>query len=62
MALSKEISAFNIDAILASTADQTPREIELMKPCVSHERGPKAYEDRYERVHVEVLFKKINKY
>ena len=62
MALSKEISAFNIDAILASTADQTPQELELMKPFRSYERGLKAYEDRHERLHVQVLFKKIKKY
>ena len=31
MALSKEMGAFNIDAILASTADQIAQEVELMK-------------------------------
>ena len=39
MALSKEMGAFNIDAILASTADQIAQEVELMKPFVSHERA-----------------------
>ena len=47
MALSKEMGAFNIDAILASTADQIAQEVEVMKPFVSLERGLKSYEDRY---------------
>ena len=54
--------SFNIDAILASTADQTAQEVELMKPFVSHERGLKAYEDRYECLHVHVDFNKIKTY
>ena len=47
MALSKEINAFNIDAILASTADFTPQEFVLMQQFICHERGLKAYEDRF---------------
>ena len=47
MALSKEINAFNIDAILASTADLTSQEFVLMQQFISHERGLKAYEDRF---------------
>ena len=39
MAFSKELSAFNIHAILASTVDQTPQEVMLMKQFVNHERG-----------------------
>jgi len=62
MALSKEMGAFNIDAILASTADQIAQEVELMKPFVSHERGLKAYEDRYEWLHVHFGFPKIKTY
>ena len=62
MALSKEMSSFNIDAILASTADQIAHEVELMKPSVSHERGLKANEDRYEWLQVHFGFPKINTY
>ena len=62
MALSKEMGAFNIDAILASTADQIAKEVEVMKPFVTHERGLKAYEDRYEWLHVHFGFPKINTY
>ena len=51
MALSNELSAFNIDAILASTADRTPHKVVLVKQFVNHKRGLKAYADRYERVH-----------
>ena len=47
MALSKEINSFNIDAILASTADFTPQEFVLMQQFICHERGLKAYEDRF---------------
>ena len=47
MALSKEINSFNIDAILASTADFTPQEFVLMQQFIYHERGLKAYEDRF---------------
>ena len=62
MAFSKEITAFNIDAILALTTYQTPQEFELMKQFISQERGLKAYENRYERLHVHVVFQKIKKY
>ena len=62
MALSKEMGAFNIDAILASTSDQIAQEVEDMKPFVAHERGPKAYEDRYEWLHVHLVFQKIKTY
>ena len=64
MVLSKEINAFNIDtrAILVSTVDQTHQEFELMKQFISHERGLKAYEDRYEQLHVHVVFQKIKEY
>ena len=51
MALSNKLSAFDIDAILASTADQTPHTVVLVKQFVNHKRGLKAYADRYERVH-----------
>ena len=47
MALSKEINAFNIDAILASTADLTSQEFVLMQQFICHDRGLKAYEDRF---------------
>ena len=47
MALSKEINAFNFDAILASTADLTSQEFVLMQKFITHERGLKAYEDRF---------------
>ena len=47
MALSKEMNAFNIDAILASTADFTTQEFVLMQQFISHDRGLKAYEDRF---------------
>ena len=62
MALSKEMGSFNIDAILASTADQIAKEVEVMKPFVTHERGLKAYEDRYEWLHVHLVFPKIKTY
>ena len=51
MALSNKLSAFNIVAILASTADRTPHKVMLVKQFVNHKRGLKAYADRYERVH-----------
>ena len=57
--LSKEIHDFNIDTILASTADQTPQEFELMQQFIFHERGLKAYDDRYEWLHVHVVFQKL---
>ena len=51
MAFPNELSAFNIDAMLASTAGQTPHKVVLVKQFVNHKRGLKAYADRYERVH-----------
>ena len=51
MALSKELNALNIDVILASTTDQTCSETVLMQQFVKHDRGLKAYESKYERVH-----------
>ena len=62
MSLSKEIQAFNIDTILALTADQTLQEFLLMQQFITNERGLKAYEDRYEWLHVHVVFQKIKKY
>ena len=50
MSMSKELAAFNIDAILASTADQPSTEAILMEQFVKHDRGLKAYESRYEFV------------
>ena len=61
MALSKELAAFNIDAILASIVNHQSTEAVLMQPFVEHERGLKAFKSRYKRVHGKKVFKKINK-